>query len=485
MSGHPRSSSVARVATAFALALSGVLLPTALPAADRYVLDHLTVIDGTGAAPRPDHSVLIERGRVVAVAPTESLAVPRGTRRENLRGRWAIPGLIDMHAHVAFGPVTYREEQGVPSMTLQYDVDAARAMAGELLRWGVTTIRNPAGPTAATLALRDELNSGRLQGPRMYTAGNVIDRIPFAGLNTVTREPEAVAAEARSQVDAGVDFVKLYATLTPPMVQAGVEAARRLQTPAILHSWFTDWREAAELGVSSIVHAMPMSTNLIAPDRRAAYAPHAMTPQAMYRWFEFAELAGPEMTATYAAMAARGVSHDPTLVAIESMFFGNEPRIRDNPEIARVPDSMTRDWRAGFSLTMTWTPEDYARAAAVFPRVLELVRRLHEAGVLLTAGSDLAMPWLAPGSSLHRELELLAAAGIPPLEVLRIATSNGARALGRAGDFGTLTPGARADLVILRADPVADIRNTRAIERVYRDGARVEPAKADVSPTRP
>ncbi len=441
---------------------------------ERYVLDHLVVIDGTGAEPLTDHSLVIERGRIVAVKPTAGLTVPRATRRENLRGHWAIPGLVDMHAHVAFGPVNYREDDGVPSMTLRYDIDAARAMAAELLRWGITTIRNPAGPTAETLALRAELNAGRIAGPRMYTAGNVIDRIPFAGLNTVTRQPEAVAAEVKAQVAAGVDFVKLYATLTPALVRAGVEAARRSQTPAILHSWFTDWREAAELGVSSIVHALPMSSNLLAPGRRAAFAPYAMTPQAMYRWFEFADLAGPEMTETYATMAAQGVSHDPTLVAIESMFFGHESRIRENPELSRVPESLSRDWRAGFSLTMTWTPEDYSRAAAVFPRVLELARRLHQARVMLTAGSDLSMPWLAPGASLHRELELLTEAGIPPLEVLQIATANGARALGRRGDFGTLTPGARADILILRGNPLEDIRNTRAIERVYQDGRRIK-----------
>ncbi len=469
MSTFHRSTLIERFARIAAAAALLITAPS--PAADRFVLDHLTVIDGRGAAPLTNYSIVVERGRIAAVQPTATVSVPRGTRRESLRGRFAIPGLIDMHAHVAFGPVTYREENGVPSMTLRYDMDAARAMSRELLRWGITTIRNPAGPTAETVALREELNAGRIKGPRMYTAGNVIDRVPFAGLSTVTRAPDAVGAEVRAQIAAGVDFVKFYATLTPPMIQAGVDAARRSQTPTILHSWFTDWREAAELGVTHIVHAMPMSSNLIAPDRRAAFAPYAMTLQAMYRWFEFADLAGPEMSATYQVMAARGVSLDPTLVAIESMFFGNEPRIHDNPEIERVPESLSRDWRSGFSLTMGWSAEDYQRAAAAFPRVLELVRRLHEAGVLMTAGSDLAMPWLAPGTSLHRELELLTTAGIPPLEVLKIATANGARALGRAGDFGTLTAGARADIVILSADPVADIRNTRKIERVYQDGA--------------
>lgn len=480
--------------TLFALLALALALPATADAAagspaapaETLVLDHLTVIDGTGTAPRHDHSLVIERGRIVAVAPTATLAVPAGTRRESLRGRWAIPGLVDMHAHVAFGPVTYRVENGLPSMSLAYDPEASRAMAGELLRWGVTTIRNPAGPTEHALRLRDELNAGRVPGPRVYTAGDVIDRIPFEGLNTVARQPEAVAAAVDAQVAAGVDFVKLYATLTPPLVRAGVEAARRSGTPTILHSWFTDWREAAELGVSSITHAMPMSANLLPAGRRAEFAAHAMTPQAMYRWFEFADLGGPEMTATYRAMAERGVFHDPTLVAIESMFFGDQPRIRDNPEIARVPDSLARDWRAGFSLTMNWTPEDHARAAAAFPKVLELVRRLHEAGVRLTAGSDLAMPWLAPGASLHRELELLVAAGIPPLDVLTIATGNAGRALGRRGDLGTLTPGALADVLVLRADPVADIRNTRAIERVYREGAlAVSAGAAPVGSTGP
>jgi imidazolonepropionase-like amidohydrolase len=492
------TASIRKFPALLALALASVALPAlAAPVASgaateshvaaggTLVLDHLIVIDGTGAAPRADHSLVIERGRIVAVAPTASLDVPSGTRRDNLCGHWAIPGLVDMHAHVAFGPVTYRVENGLPSMSLAYDLEASRAMAAEMLRWGVTTIRNPAGPTAHALRLRDDLNAGRVFGPRVHTAGDVIDRIPFEGLNTVASQPEAVAAAVESQVAAGVDFVKLYATLTPPLVRAGVEAARRSGTPTILHSWFTDWREAAELGVANITHAMPMSANLLPAERRAEFAPHAMTPQAMYRWFEFADLGGPEMTATYRAMAERGVVHDPTLVAIESMFFGDQPRIRDNPEIARVPESLARDWRSGFSLTMTWTPEDHARAAAVFPRVLELVRRLHEAGVPLTAGSDLAMPWLAPGASLHRELELLVEAGIPPLDVLRIATGNAGRALGRRGDLGTLTPGALADVVVLGADPVADIRNTRAIERVYREGVLAVSTPAPAGSTCP
>ena len=109
--------------------------------------------------------------------------------------------------------------------------------------------------------------------------------------------------------------------------------------------------------------------------------------------------------------------------------------------------------------------------------MLGLVRTLHARGVLLTAGTDYENPWMTPGVAFHRELQLLGGAGIPPLEVLRIATRNGAEALGVLGETGTVHAGKRADLVVLTADPLADLANTRRIERVYLRGTAYEPAR--------
>jgi len=105
-----------------------------------------------------------------------------------------------------------------------------------------------------------------------------------------------------------------------------------------------------------------------------------------------------------------------------------------------------------------------------------MIRHFHEHGVLITAGSDVAMPWITPGVSFHRELELLVSSGIPPLDVLTIGTRNGARALGISDEVGTVEAGKRADLLVLRADPLKDIRNTREIDLVIMNGHRYEPS---------
>lgn len=463
-----------RILLAAALAAtltSGCALTPAVGGPGALAIENITLVDGTGAPPRAGVTVVIVDGHIAAVGANPRLR--RGTERHDLAGHFVLPGLVDMHAHIAFGPVDTFVDDGVPVMRMRYDDAASRTFARQLLQWGITTVRNPAGPTREAVALRDALNAGELAGPRAFTAGAVIDQSRFDGLAVAVTTPAAVAAEVARQVEAGVDMVKLYATLTPPMISVGIDAAHARGVPAIAHLWLTDWRQAAEMGIDGIVHALPMSHTLLPPDRAHVYRQGITGTQAMYQWFEYADLGGPEMQATYAALAANRVHLDPTLVAVESMFFGDDPRVLDNPALGEVPEVMLENWRGGFSLTAGWSDGDYRRAAAVFPRVLELTRRLHEAGVMLTAGTDLAMPWLAPGTSLHRELELLVAAGIPPLEVISIATRNAADALGALDEFGTVEPGKRADLVVLDADPLADIRNTRRIVSVFQRGVEV------------
>lgn len=469
------------------LVLLAALSACCLAACDRgaggpgaLALENVTLIDGTGAPSRTGATVIVRDGRIEAVG--ESLRIARGTDRHDLTGKYLIPGLIDMHAHIAIGPVESRERDGVPAMSMTYDEAVARHYARELLRWGVTTARNPAGPTAEAVALRDALNAGELTGPRLFTAGSVLDQTEFEGLNAPVHTPEEVAEEVAHQAAAGVDMIKLYASLTPPLVEAGIEAAHSHGLPAIGHLWLTDWRQAIDFGIDGIVHALPMSHTLLPPERAAEYmsvvrealAGGTGGTQAMYLWFEYADLDHERMRAVYAEMAAHGVHHDPTLVAIESMFFAADgERIRGNADLDTVPQVILDNWRGGFSLTAGWTDDDYRRAQEVFPRALELTRRMHEAGVRLTAGSDLSMPWLAPGTSLHRELELLHAAGIPAPEVIAIATRNAAEALGRLDEFGTVEPGKRADLVVLDADPLTDVGNTRRIARVFQAGVEV------------
>jgi imidazolonepropionase-like amidohydrolase len=438
---------------------------------ERVILENVIVIDGTGAAPVPGRTIVIDGDRIVAVGPSAAMTTWRG-RRVDLSGRWVMPGLIDMHAHMAFGPVEFAVANGVPSARLTPDADVGRAFARELLRWGVTTVRNPGGPTAEAVAIRDAIARGEIPGPRIVTAGAVIDRTPFEGLAALVRTPADVVAEVARQAEAGVDFVKLYAALPPEFVKAGVEAAHARGLAAVGHLWLTDWKTAADLGLDGIVHALPLAEAQLPPAAREPFRRGISGSQVMYQWFEHADVDGPEIGEAARAMAERGVAWDPTLVTVESIFFGDEPRLTSSPSLDCVPASLRASWRA-FVRAAGWSPDDFRRAKAQFDKALALTGRLHRAGVRIVAGTDLAMPWIVPGESLHREMELLVRAGLTPLEAIAAATGRAAEGLGRDRGVGTIAAGRRADLVILDANPAADIRATRAIRAVWQGGTVV------------
>lgn len=439
------------------------------------VIRGVTVIDGTGAPPRPDAVVAIRDGRIVHLGLASAFRAPREARVIDGRGHWLVPGFIDMHAHIALGPVTGMG-RGAPVATLDSTLPSRSLRT--LLAHGVTTIRDPGtASTALAVAVRDSVANGRLVGPRVFTAGEVIDASVFPGLVVTARTPQEVRAEVRRQVEVGVDYVKLYASLPPPLVRAGVEEAHAHGKKALVHPFATSWTAAAEAGIDGIVHAVPSSPLLLRPDRRAAFlANFARSTRFMFQWFEYADLSSPELDSMVRAMTAHRVVHDPTLVVFEAMAWGDSARVTEAPELSLAAPSLLANWRADFQLTLGWRPADYDSARAVWPTVLRFVRFLHERGVFLVAGTDANNPWTVPGPSLHRELALLVAAGIPPLDVLRIATRNGAEALGILDEVGTVELGKRADLVLLEADPLTHVGNTRRIAWVMQGGRIHEPA---------
>jgi imidazolonepropionase-like amidohydrolase len=195
--------------------------------------------------------------------------------------------------------------------------------------------------------------------------------------------------------------------------------------------------------------------------------------KARLRWLEWLDPRGPEVRAMAREIARRRIPIDPTLIAYETKVRGDDPFYTASPDLLLLPDPILAAWRSG-TFTSGWTPGDYARARAQWPKLLELVRAYDDAGVPLLVGSDLPNPWVVPGAGLHREMELLVSAGLSPLRVLAMATGGTAAAFGW-DDAGTLEPGKRADFVVLEGDPVDDIRNTRRIEAVYVAGRRTMP----------
>ncbi len=196
----------------------------------------------------------------------------------------------------------------------------------------------------------------------------------------------------------------------------------------------------------------------------------------MLEWFDALDTASPEITAMTQAMVTHHVFLAPTLVTFEAMAWGDSARITQSPDLRYASPALVIGWQK-FSLSTGWTPADFDAARQAWPKVLAFTKYLYDSGVILTAGTDAGNPFTVPGISFHRELELLVAAGIPPLDVLRIATMNGARSLGIEGEVGSIAVGKLADLVLVRGDPSANISDTRNISWVIQGGVPRPPAR--------
>ena len=433
-------------------------------AGESIVLHDITVIDGTGAAAQARRDVVLSDGRIAAIEDAATFTRPDGARVIDGTGKFVIPGLVDMHAHVA-GDVM--DEKGEPGD--RWDREVALSFLRTLLAFGVTTVRDPGAITADALVLRSALRAGELEGPELLTAGRILNHSdfrppPFAPV----ADEKAVREEIRWQALLGVDFIKVYSSMPPELVAAAIEEAHGLGLPVIGHLQRTTWTEAARLGIDGLEHAAPWSAAYVEEPHRAAM------PDGMFGrvyWLEHLDQA--RIDEMIDALVEFHVVVDPTLMAtMKTKFWADDPRWTENPDIALVPESVRKGWAAG-GFTKSWSAEDFSRAKRAWPILLGMIRRMYERGVHLVAGTDTPTPWIVPGASLHDELQLLAEAGIPPLQVIRIATSSAARALGREHELGSIRPGLRADLIVLSKNPEESIANTRSIEMVIQKGAVV------------
>lgn len=453
-----------------ALAMLLLLLGVGAAVGQQTIVIHdVSVIDGTGAPLRGNVDLVLRNGRIASTEDARTYRHPAGAQVIDGRGKFAIPGLVDMHAHVA-GDVL--NEKGEPGD--RWDREVALSFLRTFLRFGVTTIRDPGAITADGLLLRHLLATGAVVGPQLFVAGRILNNSSFRppGFAPVHSEAD-VRSEIRWQALAGVDVIKVYSSMPPHLVAVAIEEGHKRGLPVIGHLQRTTWTEAARLGIDGLEHAAPWSAAYVVESARAA-APEGMF--ARVYWLQNLDQA--RIGEMIALLAQRQIVVDPTLMAtMYTKFWADDPRLTQNPDLTHVPGSLRRGWAAG-GFTRNWTPAQFAEAKRSWPILLGLIRTMYDRGVPLVAGTDTPTPWIVPGASLHDELKLLNEAGIPPLQVIRIATSNAARALRRQHEFGAITPGLRADIVLLARNPLDDITHTRAIDVVIQRGHVVFPGPA-------
>ncbi|MBZ5502107.1 MAG: amidohydrolase family protein [Acidobacteriia bacterium] len=416
-----------------------------------------TVVDLTGRAPF-QANVILRDGQIESI--TTSPTVPPDGHVIDVSGDYVLPGFTDMHAHV-----TFLRDDSYSS----YDRATSEQVLKMLLAYGITTVRNPAAPAVESVRLRDDVANGKILGPRILTAGEALNGKPFS------TEAE-IRAEVKRQAAVGVNYIKVYANSTPQQTAVAIDEAHKHGLKVIGHLQITDWPTAAGLGIDFVTHGVCWSASALPPQKRYEYEEevrHLGPMKARIFWLESVDVNGPKMNRIIKSLKQHHISVDPTLIAYKTKFIPME-RYRGKQNVSLAPRAMQESWIDG-GFTADWTPSDYARMQKAWPKMLEIVALYYHEGVLLTTGSDLPNSWVVPGISLHQEMELLSEAGIPTQDVLAMATRNAAAALGLDREIGTVEVGKRADLVILAANPLDDIRNTRRIKYVVTDGKLFQP----------
>ena len=430
------------------------------------VIEGATLIDGTGAPASQHSAVVISGDSILRVGSVGDFRYPASAEVVDGSGMFIVPGFVDVHVHPR--------------------VDAQEETLRMLLAFGVTTIRIPgvgsASPASQGVSLRHATATGTLVGPRVFTGGKIIEgpTLTFRGDVEVHSEGE-IRAEIRRQAELGVDLVKLYWNTPVEYIRAAVDEAHSLDLQVVGHLRESSWTEAARAGIDGLVHSGwdGPTWELVGPADQGGL--RALDyPENYHRFAETADLDSSQFDSLVAALTANRVMVDPTLVTIQALYYGEDLTILERLDPDLAPPSIQATWGEGWELANPLTVSSWHAlpdGQAIWPIAMDIVRKLHERGVNLAAGTDVGMPWITPGVSFHRELELLVEAGIPTPDVIAIATRNGARGLRNATLFGTIARGLSADLVLLHDDPIADIRNTRSIGAVYLAGQRYDPAE--------
>ncbi len=448
---------------------------TSEPVSSTVAISHVTVIDATGSPSQPDMTVVIEGDRITALGRSDRVSVPGNARIVDASGKFLIPGLWDMHAHIAI--YASMKDTRLPL----------------LIANGVTGIRDLGALQDTVAALRrwrEEIQAGTLLGPRIVAAGPILDgpaggNRAFAMISTEEEARQAVIDLKRQ----GFDFAKVYSALSRPAYLAIVDEAKRQHFPFAGHvPRILSASEASNLGQRSIEHLTGVLVATSAREEelmKESGAAATMEPTARAKAYRRIEAESAESHSAekadrlFATFARNGTWQCPTLTVLRSELARHDARFTQDARLKYVAPATRRSWDPASNPAARLDEAELNAEARIYQRQLALVRDMQRAGVGILAGTDMGNPYCFPGSGLHDELELMVEAGLTPMQALQTATLNPARYLGRDDEVGSIGVGKLADLVLLDADPLVDIGNVRQIRAVVVGGRILDRPQLD------
>lgn len=423
-------------------------------------LKHVKVIDGTGAAPADDQTVLIENGVIREIGPASTVSVPSSAQVLDLTGRSVIPGLVGMHDHMFY-----------PTASGQGPVEGAPALYGEMgfsfprlyLAGGVTSIRTTGSLEPYTdLALKKMIDTGKMPGPKIHITGPYLE-----GAGSYTPQlheltgPEDAVRLVNYWIDEGATSFKAYMHITRAELSAAIKAAHARGIKVTGHLCSVGFSEAAELGIDDLEHGLVVDQEFN-PNKQPDICP---ADADRHPSMEKMDMEGETVQAVIRKLVQHHVAVTSTLVIFET-FAENRPPLQD-----RVLQAMSLPSRADYLAVRAKIAEGNDNGAILLKKEMQFEHDFVKAGGLLLSGEDpTGYGGALAGFGDQRQTELLVEAGFTPLEAIHIATKNGAEFLGEADRIGSLKAGKQADIVVIKGDPSQKIEDIENVELVFKDG---------------
>ncbi len=430
-------------------------------------LEHVRVIDGTGAAAVADQTIVIENGAIREIGKSGSVAVPSGARIMDLTGRSVIPGLVGMHDHLFY-----------PTASGQSPVAGAPPLYGEMgfsfprlyLAGGVTSLRTAGSlETYTDLALKKLIDSGSIPGPKLHITGPYLEGVgSFAPQLHELKDPEDAVKLVNYWIDEGATSFKAYMHITRAELGAAIKAAHARGIKVTGHLCSVGFTEAADLGMDDLEHGI-----VVDQEFNPAKQPDVCPPSANdHPSIEKVDVASEPVQTMIKKLVQHHVAVTSTLVIFET-FAPEQPPVQD-----RILQALSLPSRTDYLSVRSKVVGGKGSGGELLKKEMQFERDFVKAGGLLLSGEDpTGYGGVLAGFGDQRQTELLVEAGFTPLEAIHIATQNGAEFLGEANRIGTLKAGKQADLVVINGDPSQKIADIENVELVFKDGIGYESGK--------
>jgi hypothetical protein len=434
-----------------------------------FVLNHVRVIDGTGAAEREDQAVVIANGKIQSIGPDPSVQIPQGAQQMDCSGYTVIPGLVGMHDHLYYSnSIAVQFAGGRINEPGLFIAEIPYTAPRLYLAAGVTTLRTTGSVEPYTdLKVKNRVDANLMPGPSIDATAPYLEGAPtfFAQMHELTgtddtkRMVDYWAAE-------GMTSYKAYMNITREELGVAVQEAHAHKMKLTGHLCSVTWPEAVALGIDDLEHGPVFTDTEFVADKKPDVCP--MDSRGM-SWAKL-DVNGAQVQGLIQNLASHHVAVTSTLPVFEASAPGR-PKLQ-----RRTLDAMSSESAQSY-LTARATVVDSAMPS-LLRKEMDFEVAFVKAGGMLLAGPDpTGNGGVLPGFGDQREIELLVEAGFTPVQAIQIATENGASYLGQQDRIGTLAPGKQADLVLIKGDPSKTIEDIENVETVFKAGVGYDSKK--------